>query len=143
GQLMADRSFLAWPFFDDSHRKLADDLDAWAEREGRAPLGHADVDADSREYVARLAKGGWLRYAVPQAGGGEPRLDVRSLCLVRETLARRAGLLDFAFAMQGLGAGPISLFGSAAQRQKYLPGVASGARIAAFAMSESEAGSDV
>lgn len=141
---MADRSFLAWPFFDDTHRRLADDLDAWADRELASPIDDSDVDAATREYVRRLARGGWLRFAVPQAqGGAPPRLDVRSLCLVRETLARRAGLADFAFAMQGLGAGPISLFGSAAQRERYLPKVAKGEHIAAFAMSEADAGSDI
>jgi acyl-CoA dehydrogenase len=141
---MADRSFLAWPFFDDGHRRLADGLEAWADRESAPHADGPDVDAATRECIARLARGGWLGHAVPQVrAGAEPRLDVRSLCLVREALARRDGLLDFAFAMQGLGAGPISLFGTAAQRARYLPPVATGEHIAAFAMSEAEAGSDV
>ena len=144
---MPDRSFLLWPFFDDAHRALAGALDAWAERE-LASLGHpADrdgVDALSRELVRRLAAGGWLAHAVPAPFGGKsPALDVRSLCLIRETLARRHGLADFAFAMQGLGAGPISLAGSEAQKRRWLPAVARGEAIAAFALSEAEAGSDV
>jgi acyl-CoA dehydrogenase len=76
-------------------------------------------------------------------GGALPSLDVRSLCIARETLAYRSALADFAFAMQGLGAGPISLFGSNEQKRRYLPSVANGNAIAAFALSEREAGSDV
>ncbi|WP_259782401.1 acyl-CoA dehydrogenase family protein [Aestuariispira ectoiniformans] len=142
---MADRSFLDWPFLDEGHKALAYDLDAWAERE-IAELAHAesDVDETCRELVAKLAEGGWLRYAVPASHGGlRDKLDVRSLCLIRETLARHGGLADFAFAMQGLGSGPISLFGTDDQKQAYLPAVAQGEKIAAFALSEPEAGSDV
>lgn len=143
---MADRSFLAWPFFDDAHRGLSRGLDAWVAGERHA-LDHAedeDVDAACRALVRRLGEGGWLRWAVPAAhGGATERLDVRSLCLVRETLAHASGLADFAFAMQGLGTGPIALFGSEALKARYLPPVARGERIAAFAISEAEAGSDV
>ena len=142
---MPDRTFLTWPFFDDAHRALAAELDAWA-AEHVAPLAavEGDAAATSKECVRRLGKGGWLRYAVPKAHGGiHDRLDVRSLCLIRETLARHAGLADFAFAMQGLGSGPISQFGSDALKAKYLPPVGSGASIAAFAISERDAGSDV
>jgi acyl-CoA dehydrogenase len=142
---MADREFLSWPFFDDAHRELAARLDQWAARE-IVPLTatDGDVDAMCRELVARLARGGWLRHVVPGAyGGARDRLDVRSLCLSRETLARYAGLADFAFAMQGLGSGPLSLFGDDAQRDAYLPGVREGRKVAAFALSEPEAGSDV
>lgn len=142
---MPDRSFLAWPFFDDAHRALAESLDVWARAE-IAPVAEEEPNTDeaAREYVRRLAAGGWLRYAVPAAYGGIlPALDVRSLCLVRETLARWSGLADFAFAMQGLGSGPISLFGSEALKQRYLPKVAAGEAIAAFAISEPDAGSDV
>ena len=142
---MPDRSFLAWPFFDDAHRALAESLDVWARAE-IAPVAEEEPNTDeaAREYVRRLAAGGWLRYAVPAAYGGVlPALDVRSLCLVRETLARWSGLADFAFAMQGLGSGPISLFGSEALKQRYLPKVAAGEAIAAFAISEPDAGSDV
>ncbi|WP_431858144.1 acyl-CoA dehydrogenase family protein [Azospirillum sp.] len=139
---MPDKSFLSWPFFEDSHRRLAEDLDSWAAREA-APLAQAgehDVDGACRDLVRRLGDGGWLRHAVPEPGG---RLDVRSLCLIRETLARHAGLADFAFAMQGLGTGPITLFGSDALKDRYLPPVRAGRAIAAFALSEPEAGSDV
>jgi len=142
---MPDRSFLAWPFFEDHHRALAADLDGWAAR----TIDHAEpardaVDGMCRDLVAALAEGGWLRYAVPAAAGGRfADLDVRSLCLIRETLARHSGLADFAFAMQGLGSGPITLAGTDEQRAAYLPAVSEGRKIAAFALSEPEAGSDV
>lgn len=142
---MADSSYLAWPFFDDAHRSLARDLRAWAAKE-IAPYEHdeSDVDALSRRFVALLGKAGWLRYAVPKAQGGiHDKLDVRSLCLCRETLAYTSGLADFAFAMQGLGTGSISIAGSAAQKARYLPPVAAGERVAAFALTEPDAGSDV
>src|SRR5713226_1310563 len=101
---MPDRSFLAWPFFDDRHRALAAALDAWTAVE-IAPheADEHDVEALARRFAGMLGDAGWLRYCVPEAYGGRfDRLDVRSLCLVRETLARRSGLADFAFAMQGL-----------------------------------------
>jgi acyl-CoA dehydrogenase len=140
---MADRSFLDWPFFDATHRALAAELESWS----AANLGHghgADIDAECRALVRRLGEGGWLRYCVPEAyGGTHERLDVRSLALIRETLARHDGLADFAFAMQGLGSGTISLFGSEGQKQAFLPLVASGEKIAAFALTEPTSGSDV
>ena len=140
---MADRSFLDWPFFGDGHRRLAAELELWCEAE----LGHDhddDVDAQCRTLVRKLGEGGWLRYCVPAAwGGSHDRLDVRSLALIRETLARHSGLADFAFAMQGLGSGTISLFGSEAQKESYLPAVARGEKIAAFALTEPTSGSDV
>ena len=140
---MSDRSFLDWPFFDDGHRRLADELEAWCARELRDEEP-GDVDAACRDLVERLAAGGWLRYCVPAAHGGvHENFDVRSLCLIRETLARHSGLADFAFAMQGLGSGTISLFGNDMQKSHYLPRVADGRLIAAFALSEPEAGSDV
>jgi len=142
---MPDRTFLSWPFFDEGHRRLGAQLDAWIPGE-IAPLAdaHAEVDATCRELVKRLAAGGWLRYAIPAAQGGvHERLEVRSLCLIRELLAHASGLADFAFAMQGLGAGPISLFGSDGQRARWLPAVAAGEAIMAFALSEPDAGSDV
>ena len=142
---MPDRTFLGWPFFDDAHRRLSADLDAWVPG-AVAPLAreHGDVDATCRELVRRLADGGWLRYSVPAPyGGALERLEVRSLCLIRETLAHASGLADFAFAMQGLGAGPISLFGSDEQRRRWLPPVAAGQAVMAFALSEPDAGSDV
>lgn len=139
---MADQSFLEWPFLDDHHRVLARDLDTWASTSLRG-LDHSDVDATCRELVGRLASGGWLDYAaLPADADDDTRLDVRALCLIRETLARHDGLADFAFAMQGLGSGAISLFGNAAQRS-YLSAVRAGKKIAAFALSEPDAGSDV
>ncbi len=141
---MIDASFLSWPFFEDRHRQFARDLTAWAAKEIPGLADHHDVDGSCRRLVRRLGEGGWLRVAVPQAYGGlYPAFDVRTLCLARETLAYRDGLADFAFAMQGLGAGPISLFGAPALRDRYLPRVAAGEAIAAFAISEADAGSDV
>jgi acyl-CoA dehydrogenase len=140
-----DGSYLSWPFFDDAHRRMAGELSRWAARE-LEPLthGHVDTDATCREIVRRLGAGGWLRYVVPrQYGGLHDGLDVRSLCLARETLGRVSGLADFSFAMQGLGSGPIVLFGSDALKARYLPGVCAGERVAALAVSEPEAGSDV
>jgi len=140
---MADKDFLDWPFFDNSHRELADKLESWCETDLTAPHGE-DVDAECRALVRSLGDGGWLRYCVPAAYGGvHEALDVRSLALIRETLARHSGLADFAFAMQGLGSGAISLFGSEAQKRSYLPAVAAGDKIAAFALTEPSSGSDV
>ncbi len=142
---MSDAATTVWPFFDDGHRMLARGLVAWTAAEAGGLEQHgADLDADCRRLLALLAGGGWLRYAVPAAHGGvHERLDARSLCLVRETLAQRSGLADFVFAMQGLGSGPLSLFGSEAQQARWLPAVARGEAVAAFALSEKEAGSDV
>jgi acyl-CoA dehydrogenase len=142
---MPDRSFLGWPFFDAAHRDLAARLYDWAKREIE-PLAHDESDADgaTRRFAALLGAAGFLGYAVPKShGGAYEALDVRSLCLIRETLAYRSGLADFAFAMQGLGTGPISLFGDDAQKDRYLPPVREGRKLAAFAMSEPEGGSDV
>jgi len=140
---MADRSFLDWPFFDNFHRALAVDLESWCEASLEDPHGD-DVDSECRALVSKLGEGGWLRYCIPAAHGGvHESLDVRSLALIRETLARHSGLADFAFAMQGLGSGTISLFGSEAQKRSYLPAVAAGEKIAAFALTEPTSGSDV
>ncbi len=140
---MADRSFLDWPFFDDSHRRLADELEKWCATHLADDHG-ADVDSACRALVRKLGQGGWLRYCVPAAYGGvHETLDVRSLAILRETLARHDGLADFAFAMQGLGSGTISLFGSEAQKQACLPAVAAGEKVAAFALTEPTSGSDV
>ena len=131
----------------DSHRKLAVKLDKWAKQEiteGVAGSDEPDVNAACRALVKKLGRGGWLKYTVPTAyGGTHDQLDVRSLCIVRETLARISGLADFSFAMQGLGAGPITLFGSDTLRKRYLRRVAAGEAIAAFAISEKGAGSDI
>ena len=142
---MGDRSFLDWPFLDDNHRELALRLDDWCARVlGPLPHSEDDIDGQCRELVRLLGTGGWLRYAVPASHGGMfESLDVRSLCLIRETLARWSGLTDFVFAMQGLGSGAIGLFGSDAQKLQVLPGIASGERMGAFALTELESGSDV
>ncbi|AXV04788.1 Acyl-CoA dehydrogenase [Euzebya pacifica] len=134
---MADRSFLSWPFLDDRHRDLADRLEEWCT--ANLPVDHTDVDAACRDLVRRLGDDGWLAHTAADAGD---RLDVRTLCLVRETLARHDGLADFAFAMQGLGAGAITLFGTDAQRA-WLDETRAGRAIAAFALSEPRSGSDV
>lgn len=137
---MADQTFLNWPFFDDSHRDLAARLDDWAAG-ALSAIDHHDVDSTCRSLVRQLGDDGWLSSCV--AISPTDKLDVRSLCLLRETLARHDGLADFALAMQGLGAGPISLFGTDRQRADWLPRVAAGEAVAAFALSEPEAGSDV
>ena len=135
---------LEWPFFDEAHRALAVDIRQWAARELWSAPEPEHVDDACRSLVRQLGEAGWLRHVVPAAHGGvrEP-LDGRSLCVIREALATASGLADFSFAMQGLGTGPITLFGSDALKRRYLPDVASGKRIAAFAISESGAGSDV
>ena len=143
---MPDRSYLDWPFFDDGHRALARDLDDWATGHVRSipEASEETVDAACRNLVGHLADAGWLDHVVPGAQGGRREvLDVRSLCLSREILGRHHALADFTFAMQGLGSGAISLFGSEELRSRYLPGVRRGEKIAAFALSEPEAGSDV
>jgi len=145
---MTDRSFLDWPFFELAHKELALRLDDWAAANlpsiVDAPGAHENVDDTCRALVKALGRDGWLKYCVPQEFGGALKaLDVRSLSIIRETLARHSGLADFAFAMQGLGSGAISTFGSDALKKKYLPDVASGEKIAAFALSEENAGSDV
>ncbi len=134
---MSDKSFLDWPFFEPRHRDLAAALDLWCA--AHLPVDHTDVDAACRNLVAMLGQGGWLRHS--GAAEGE-RLDVRTLCLIRETLARHDGLADFAFAMQGLGMGPVSLFGTPDQRA-WLERTRAGTAISAFALTEPGSGSDV
>lgn len=141
---MTDMSFLDWPFFDEGHRAFAARLDAWAAKAVPGLVDHHDVDGSCRRLVAALGEAGFLRAAIPATEGGlHERLDVRTLCIARETLARHNGLADFAFAMQGLGTGSISLYGSEELRSRYLPPVGRGEKIAAFALSEPAAGSDV
>ena len=141
---MTFRSHLDWPFFDASHGELAAALARWAD-EHIADEHPADVDAHCRGLVRSLGDAGWLRYAVGGRawGGAKDTIDTRTVCLVRETLARRSGLADFAFAMQGLGSGAITLYGSDELKSRYLAPVANGDKIAAFALSEPQAGSDV
>jgi acyl-CoA dehydrogenase len=143
---MADRSYLDWPFFDGSHRKLAKELDEWCRQTDWPQHGDSvdDIDDTCRQRVQMLAEGGWLRWCVPKNyGGTHESLDVRSLCIIRETLARYDALADFSFAMQGLGSGAISLFGNLEQKQSILEDISEGKLIAGFALSEPEAGSDV
>jgi len=133
---MSDTQYLDWPFFEERHRTLARELDAWATQ--NVPHHHGpDVDAECKALVKKLGQGGWLKHAVGD------RLDTRAICIIRETLGRHSGLADFAFAMQGLGSGAISLAGTPEQRERYLPRVTRGEAISAFALSEPEAGSDV
>jgi acyl-CoA dehydrogenase len=141
---MAERSFLDWPFLESHHRTLAHNLEDWASAHFAASH-ETDIDAACRKIVRELGGAGWLKYAIGGAsyGAAGEKIDTRALCIIRETLARHSGLADFVFAMQGLGSGAITLFGTEAQKQKYLPRVANGAAIAAFALSEPDAGSDV
>ena len=140
---------MEWPFFDDSHREFAEDLRDWANREiqpleNKEPNGNEELDHLCREFVKKLGIGGWLQYCVPSSHGGAlESFDVRTLALTREILGYYSGLADFSFAMQGLGSGAITLFGSEEQKDSYLPKVASGERIGAFAISEASGGSDV
>ncbi len=135
---MADRSFLTWPFFEDRHRILADKLDAWAEA-NLSKINHDDTDIATRALVQMLGDAGWLEHSASTT----ETLDVRTLCLIRETLARYDGLADFAFAMQGLGTGAITLFGSQVQKNAWLLKTRSGKAISAFALTEPQSGSDV
>jgi acyl-CoA dehydrogenase len=136
---MPDASFLSWPFFEDRHRDFAARLDAWCAT-ALAGIDHHDTDAACIALVRALGEGGWLAEAVADDVAS---VDVRTLCLAREILARHMGLADFAFAMQGLGSGSIALYGDAAMKARVLPAVRAGTRIAAFALSEPDAGSDV
>ena len=135
---MADRSFLSWPFFDDSHRALADNLESWA-KTNLSNADHTDTDSETQKLVRSMGAAGWLKYTGSHTG----TLDVRTICLIRETLARHNGLADFAFAMQGLGTGAISLFGTKAQKDTWLDQTMSGNAISAFALTEPQSGSDV
>lgn len=140
-------TWLEWPFLADSHRELATSLHDWCEKKTKS-VEESSPETACRQWVADLGKAGWLRYCVPAGpdgayGGALSELDSRSLCILRETLAGHHALADFSFAMQGLGSGAITLGGTDAQKRAYLPGVASGEKIAAFALSEPDAGSDV
>jgi len=137
---MADPGFLEWPFFDDGHRAFAHALEAWADAH-LAAVPHADVDTTCIALARALGQAGWLAAAVGEPGGAA--MDVRTICLARDILARHAGLADFVFAMQGLGTAAVALFGAAALCQRILPPARAGHRLAAFALSEADAGSDV
>ena len=131
-----DRSFLQWPFFEEQHRSWAAHVEAVSKD---LQVDHGDVDAACRALVAKLGSAEVLKVT----GNTEGKLDVRSLCLAREILARHDGLADFSFAMQGLGTGAISLFGDDTQKKTWLPKTRSGEAIAAFALTEPQSGSDV
>jgi acyl-CoA dehydrogenase len=136
---MPDKTFLNWPFFDERHRAIAAGIESWCA--ANLPVDQADVDSACHNLVHKLGREGWLKHTAPDHDAAVP-LDVRALCLIRETLARHDALADFAFAMQGLGAGPISLFGNSEQR-RWLARTRSGEKIAAFALTEQQSGSDV
>jgi acyl-CoA dehydrogenase len=136
---MSDSTFLDWPFFEPRHKAWAAEVEAFASAHAERLADEHDADGSTIALVRAMGEAGLLRAACPTDG----RLDVRSLCLARDILARHAGLADFAFAMQGLGTGPITLFGTAAQRDQVLPAARAGTALAAFALSEPEAGSDV
>ena len=137
-------SHLKWPFFEERHRQRQERLDAWCQEQDweHEPSGDG-LDARCRDIAARLGEAGFLRLAVPKPYGDDATLDARSLCLMRETLARHEPLADFVYAMQVLGSAPISLFGRKEQKEAWLKDVAAGRKIAAFALSEKEAGSDI
>ncbi|HAT85524.1 MAG TPA: acyl-CoA dehydrogenase [Rhizobiales bacterium] len=139
---MADQSYLSWPFLEDKHRELATTLRQWAS-DNLSNIDHSDVDNACKDLVAKLGTAGWANHSAIDPTDASSRLDVRSLCLLRETLAYHDGLADFSFAMQGLGTGAISLFGSDAQKAEWLPKTRSGQAIAAFALTEPSSGSDV
>jgi acyl-CoA dehydrogenase len=136
---MPDASFLDWPFFEPRHKAWAAEVEAWAAAHAEALADEHDADASTIRLVRAMGEAGLLRVPCPE----DNKLDVRSLCLARDILARHAGLADFAFAMQGLGTGPVTLFGTQAQRDAVLPAARAGTALAAFALSEPEAGSDV
>lgn len=141
---MAHHDHLDWPFLEPRHRALAVELERWASVHLSAEHVQ-DIETACRTLVGQLGEGGWLKHAVGGVSYGAfaESIDTRTICLIRETLARHSGLADFAFAMQGLGSGAITLFGTPLQKQQYLPHVVKGSAIAAFALSELDAGSDV
>lgn len=139
---MADRSFLHWPFFEAGHVDFYDRFDDWVGRNLEG-LDHSDLDTCCRTIADRLGKAGWLMHSAIDPADPGAGLDVRTLCLTREVLARHDGLADFVFAMQGLGTGALSLFGSAAQRERWLTKTRRGEALSAFALSEPRSGSDV
>lgn len=139
---MADKTYLQWPFFEDSHRELSEALEEWATKH-LSELDHSDTDELCRNLVSSLGQSGWCQHTAVDPANASSTLDARSLCLIRETLARYDGLADFSFAMQGLGTGAISLFGTAEQQSLWLPVTRAGKAIAAFALTEPQSGSDV
>ena len=139
---MVDRTFLDWPFFAPHHKAMAVELDGWA-KQHLVDIDHNKTDEACQSLVAKLGEHGWLVHSCPDPSDDDAVLDVRALCLIRETLARYDGLADFSFAMQGLGSGAISLFGTPAQKSTWLKPTRTGKAIAAFALTEPQSGSDV
>lgn len=139
---MSNNNHLEWPFFNPQHQALEQQIHAWVHNIQTVNAVEENVDATCRHWVQQLGQAGWLQYAIAGSAYGGDAMDLRAFCLIRETLARHCALAEFAFAMQGLGSGAIALFGTDAQKQRYLPAVAKGASIAAFALSEVDAGSD-
>jgi acyl-CoA dehydrogenase len=139
----APRDWIDWPFFDVSHREFATRLDCFVDSTAVRDINHDVVDEACRKLVRALGEAGLLEAAVPSPDGDASDIDSRAVCLARETLARRDGLADFAFAMQGLGSGAVAIAGSAKLRGAILPKARSGEWLAAFALSEKHAGSDV
>lgn len=139
---MSDTSYLQWPFFEEKHRQLAEELDDWC-RQHLNDLDHSDTDELCKSLVMALGKAGWCRYSGVDPVDASSKLDVRGLCLIRETLARHEGLADFAFAMQGLGTGALSLYGTPEQQNEWLTATREGNAISAFALTEPQSGSDV
>jgi len=146
---MNSASHLAWPFFDEAHRDFKPQLQEWTSKQFADQHGHDEsrdaIDRECVSLVKALGQGGWLKPAIAGKahGGASEVIDTRTICLLREELAWHHGLADFAFAMQGLGSGAISLKGTPEQQAAYLPRVAKGEALAAFALSEPDAGSDV
>ncbi|MEY3078409.1 MAG: Acyl-CoA dehydrogenase [Pseudomonadota bacterium] len=146
---MNSASHLAWPFFDEAHRVFKTQLQEWTSKQFADQHGHDEsrdaIDRECVSLVKALGQGGWLKPAIAGKahGGASEVIDTRTICLLREELAWHHGLADFAFAMQGLGSGAISLKGTPEQQAAYLPRVAKGEALAAFALSEPDAGSDV
>ncbi len=139
---MSDKTYVDWPFFDDRHRRLAEELETWSVNH-LVNIDHSDTDAVCQSLVKALGAGGWCHYSAVDPSDSTSTLDVRSLCLIREILARHDGLADFAFAMQGLGTGAISLFGTPEQQAEWLPATRAGQTLSAFALTEAQSGSDV
>ena len=139
---MSDKTYLHWPFFEEKHRQLSADLEDWCAK-NLSNIDHSDTDELCKSLVSALGKAGWCQYSGVDPVDSSSVLDVRSLCLIRETLARNEGLADFAFAMQGLGTGAISLFGTLEQKNDWLTGTREGSKISAFALTEPQSGSDV
>jgi len=139
---MSDKTYLHWPFFEEKHRQLSADLEDWCAK-NLSNIDHSDTDELCKSLVSALGKAGWCQYSGVDPVDSSSVLDVRSLCLIRETLARNEGLADFAFAMQGLGTGAISLFGTLEQKNDWLTGTRKGNKISAFALTEPQSGSDV